>query len=300
MTNCWIIINGALHKHKLSGLHLFLAKSALSLNINTTIIKNDELLPLIKYDKASIVQVIKRPPPDFILFLDKDIILARYLELVGFKVFNSSFAIETCDNKLKTHLALVQNKLPAPLTFFSPFIYPKTELDSTAFITSIEKSLSYPLIIKEAFGSFGEQVYLIKTRCQFEQKITELQNTPFLVQELVKTSYGRDLRLYVVGDKCVCTVLRTANNDFRANAKLNATLTAYDPDTATVALACAATKAVNANFAGVDILFGANGPLVCEVNSNPYILGTYKATAFNVAIPIFKHCLKQIINVAKK
>ena len=43
---------------------------------------------------------------DFILFWDKDILLAKHLENLGLKVFNSSKAIELCDDKAKTALAL--------------------------------------------------------------------------------------------------------------------------------------------------------------------------------------------------
>ena len=43
---------------------------------------------------------------DFVVYLDKDKYLARILEKTGIRLFNRAAAIETCDDKMITHVAL--------------------------------------------------------------------------------------------------------------------------------------------------------------------------------------------------
>ena len=85
-----------------------------------------------------------------------------------------------------------------------------------------------------------------------------------------------------------------ASGDFRSNIAHGGSGEVYQLSSEEEALAVAAAHAVGADFAGVDLLLGENGPLVCEVNSNPHFTGTYKATGINLAIPIFEHILQKI------
>ena len=49
---------------------------------------------------------------DFAVYLDKDKYLGRMLELAGLRLFNCSDAVEKCDDKMLTYLALVGAGLP--------------------------------------------------------------------------------------------------------------------------------------------------------------------------------------------
>ncbi|MBR7089182.1 MAG: hypothetical protein IKI46_01640 [Lachnospiraceae bacterium] len=43
------------------------------------------------------------------------------------------------------------------------------------------------------------------------------------------------------------------------------------------------------DFAGVDVLFGKDGPIICEVNSNPHFKTTLECTGINMAEHIISH-----------
>lgn len=60
---------------------------------------------------------------DAVMFYDKDIILAKTLENMGLKVFNSSEAINNCDNKALTTLCTQKNNIPIPKTSIIPLIF---------------------------------------------------------------------------------------------------------------------------------------------------------------------------------
>ena len=98
--------------------------------------------------------------PDFALFFDKDIRLALQLEMLGLRLFNSAKAIKVCDDKTLTYLMLKPAGLPMPETILCPQTFPELGYGDMSFIDTVAESLSYPFVIKEGCGSFGQQVYL--------------------------------------------------------------------------------------------------------------------------------------------
>ena len=73
------------------------------------------------------------------------------------------------------------------------------------------------MVIKEAYGSFGEQVYLANSLEEANKIIDQIGYKDFLMQEYIATSKGRDIRINVVGDKAIVSMLRENKNDFRSN-----------------------------------------------------------------------------------
>lgn len=291
MKNCWIVVNGQLELPKFIELYDFIKIAAEKLCVTAHIVKNNELIACI--DQNGLSLQTSYVLPDFVVFMDKDIHLAEYLELMSIPVFNSSKAIEICDNKIRTHLALAKEDLPTPKTFFSPFLYDGMTQQNDVFFKAISEELGFPFVLKEARGSFGDQVYLMQTLPDFLQKAKDLGHTPFLMQEFVRSSSGRDIRLNVVGGNVVAAMLRESQNDFRANASQGGKLSPYSPTVTEIDLAIKAAKAVGADFAGVDLLFGETGPVICEVNSNAHLLNIYHTTEVNVADSMIKYCLSK-------
>ena len=59
-------------------------------------------------------------------------------------------------------------------------------------------------------------------------------------------------------------------------------------------LAIQAAAALGLDFAGVDLLPGPDGPLICEVNSNAQFHGLAAKTGVDVAGAIFSHIRQSI------
>lgn len=273
------------------------AAAALKLGIQLELIANDELYSCIENGKAMLKTASSLQNPKFILFLDKDIRLAKQLEKLGYKLFNSREVIENCDDKMLTAQILAGHGIRMPKTFFCPLYFNGTGTGKphSSFTSTVEKELGYPLVIKEAFGSFGAQVYLVHNREELVAKQKELIYTPHLYQEFIKSSLGRDVRIYVVGDQVVASMYRHSDIDFRANISNGGTATPYTPNEAFCQMAIEATKALGADFTGVDLMFGENEePILCEVNSNAHIKNIYDCTGIDVAEFIFKHILERI------
>lgn len=285
----WIIYNGFLTGDKFSDFAQMLHDAAQQYGHQTKMLKNNEIISLL-HESIAMLNTTPSDLPDYVIFTDKDIYLAKQLELLGIPVFNSAAAIETSDDKVKTYQALAAENIAIPQTIIAPKTYGLNEQYDINYLKLITEQLHFPLVVKEAFGSFGEQVYLVHNEKELQALVLQIHDRPFVFQQFIKTSYGKDLRLQVVGDKVVTAMQRISKNDFRANVTSGGRMEMYQPSHAEMSIAIAATKAVKADFAGVDLLFGENDtPIVCEVNSNAHIRNLLDCTGINAAHDIIKY-----------
>lgn len=231
---------------------------------------------------------------DFAVFWDKDHYLAKAIENAGVMVFNSAAAVKTCDSKAETYLALERAGVRIPETVFVPKTFENVGYTRFDFLERAEKTLGYPMVIKEFFGSFGKQVYLAETKESAKEIFRFVNGRPILLQKFVAESRGRDLRINVVGGKVVASIERRNDNDFRSNLSGGGTARAAAPTKEQEQAAINAVKAVGADWGGVDVLFGDGEPIVLEVNSNMHFLSTYTATGVDVSEYIAEYVLTNI------
>ena len=231
---------------------------------------------------------------DFYLFWDKDVRLAMQLEMLGKRLFNPAKAIALCDDKTLTHLALAKEDIPMPQTILCPQTFPSLGYPETDFLSRAGKALSWPLIIKEGCGSFGQQVYLAKDENEAAAILQKAAGVPLLFQQYIRECKGQDIRLYMVGGKCVAAMRRVNEADFRANIQIGGHAEAYTPTQEEIALAQKACRALSLDFAGVDLLQSEQGPLLCEVNSNAHFTALAALTGEDVAGAIFDHIREEL------
>lgn len=292
----WLIYNGGLISKKFLEINHMYISAAAKKGIELQPVKNNEIYSFVM-DNSLHVKKDGLFQPDFILFLDKDIRLAKQLEGLGYQLFNNANAIEICDDKIATFQTLANKRIRMPKTLFSPMMFPGTIDPNDQFIDRVEKEFDYPVVIKEAYGSFGEQVYLVKNREELVVKRHELLYRPHLYQQFISSSTGKDARLYVVGDQVVASMLRFNEKDFRANVTNGGMMQKFDPPQTFKGLAIKASQAVGADFSGVDLLFGDNDePIICEVNSNAHIKNVFDCTGIDVSEYIFDYILERIGN----
>src|SRR5699024_2517375 len=111
---------------------------------------------------------------DYIIFTDKDIYLAHQLEALGIRLFNSGVSVDISDDKIKTYQKLMKSNLPIPETLIAPKNFIKPIESNRKFIAQAIEHFGFPFIIKEAYGSFGEQVYLIKNNTDIEKALSKI------------------------------------------------------------------------------------------------------------------------------
>lgn len=285
MKNAWLVISGCIESSKFSEIYESLNNAATKRDIVFKIKKNSE------FTVSTVPEfIISEEKPDFILFWDKDVDLAYAFETLGIPVFNRARSIYICDDKFLTHRELSKFDIPMPKTFKLPFKYPKMDYKQDSFFDLIEEKLSYPMILKCTKGSFGEQVYLCDNRNEIIEKMNNHPYDSMIIQEYIKSEYGRDLRMYMVGNKLVSAITRNNENDFRANIHLGGYGLKYEANDKEIELAREIMKILKLDFAGIDFLFDENkNLLLCEVNSNAHFKELYEVSGINAAENIIEY-----------
>ena len=203
----------------------------------------------------------------------------RHFERMGVPVINSSDAIDNVKDKLYTHQILAQSNLDIPNTMLL-----KHPID----IDFVEKNIGFPVIVKKISGSYGRGVFLCEDKKQLNQLVTMAELTKksydIIIQEFIKDTWGKDLRVFVVNDKVVgCMMRQATDDDFRANLSRGGEGFPYEVNEQIEWLSSESSKALGLDIAGVDLLFQNGGYKICEVNSNPGFEGMENFTKKNIA-----------------
>lgn len=226
--------------------------------------------------------------PPVALFWDKDIRLAKLLEHSGLRLLNPAQSIEVCDDKTLTYLSL-KDLLPMPQTLLCPKTFEGLGYGQMEFLDQAALALGLPFVIKEGYGSYGSQVYLVHSVAEAKKLLSMLNPVPILFQKFVQESAGRDVRAYVVNGQVVAAMERiNLSGDFRANIADGGRGLPYALSKEEEEIALQACRLLNLDFAGVDLLFSKDGPLLCEVNSNAHFEALKTVTGLNPADSIAK------------
>lgn len=198
--------------------------------------------------------------PAFVLMRGYEEELSAHLERNGVRVINSTLSMHRSRNKFLTHQILVQQGIPTPRTLFNV----GREYDY-ACLSGIFGNSRF--VLKAAEGSKGEQVRLISSQSQLQDALDALDK-PCLAQEYIVESHGRDLRVWVIGDRVAGCVLRRSETRFVSNFSQGGKASAFPVNERIHNLAVGSARALGLEFAGADLLFCNGDYTVCEVNGN--------------------------------
>ena len=251
-----------------------------------------------KENKSSIlVYGNSAPLPDFIFprtgsgttYHIKAVI--RHFERMGVVVINTSDSIDNTKDKLYSHQILAQSNLDIPKTML---------LRHPIDVDFVEKHIGFPVIVKTISGSYGRGVFLAETKKQFKQLLTMAELTKksynIIIQEFVKDTWGKDLRVLVVNGKVIgCMMRQSKDDDFRANISRGGEGIPYEVNEQIEWLSTESAKALDLDIAGVDLLFDNGGYKICEINSNPGFEGMETYTKKNIAEEIVQFIISKYL-----
>jgi ribosomal protein S6--L-glutamate ligase len=170
--------------------------------------------------------------------------------------------------------------------------------DRRDILPAIERVGGAPVVIKLLEGTQGVGVILAETQKVAEAIIETLQsaNQNVLLQKFVSESRGKDIRAFVVGNRVVAAMRRTAQGqEFRSNVHRGGVAEPVDLDPVYRKTAIRAAHLLGLRVAGVDMLEGAEGPKVMEVNSSPGLQGIESASGVDVADSIIELVEDQVM-----
>ena len=106
----------------------------------------------------------------------------------------------------------------------------------------------------------------------------------FMVQEFIKESSGTDIRAFVVGNRVVAAMERTApDGEFRSNVHRGGRIEKVALTNEEMNIVTEASNILGLSVAGVDLMRSDRGPLILEVNSSPGLQGIESSSNGNVA-----------------
>ena len=233
---------------------------------------------------------------DFCVFLDKDKVAARMLERGGVRLYNSANAIEVCDDKMLTHVALANSGIDMPDCIYAPLCYNKSTQPDGRFLSEVEKFLGFPLVAKSNYGSLGAGVELIESAAQLNSYESKNILNAHFYQRYIDCG-GEDIRVIVVGGRYLCAMKRHNDSDFRSNIELGGKGEIYNADSGLIALCERVAAALKLDYCGIDILTDSSGKrYVCEVNSNAFFAAAERVCGVNVAKSYARYMLENCEN----
>ena len=213
--------------------------------------------------------------------------VVRQFEMMGVYPLNESVAISRSRDKLRSLQLLSRKGIGLPVTGFA-----HSTKDVEGLISTVGGA---PLVVKLLEGTQGIGVVLAETHKAAESVIDAFRgmDANILVQEFIKEAGGSDIRCFVIGDRVVASMKRTAaEGEFRSNLHRGGTAESIRLTPEERSTAVRAAKTMGLRVAGVDMLRSNHGPVVLEVNSSPGLEGIEEASGIDVASRIITYIEK--------
>lgn len=260
--------------------------------IEIDVINPDDVDLIVTQDDRKSVRVKGEvcPLPDFLLprmgagTTYFALAVIRHLERLGVYTINSAQSIDIVKDKLYTQQILAQHNLPVPKTMLVK--YPVN-------VDLVEEKLGFPVVVKTLSGSQGSGVFLSETKANFTDLMefinTNKQKANIMLQEFIRSSYGRDLRVFTIGGRVVACMQRISKTgDFKANFSRGGIVEPYPITPEIEWLALETSRVLGLDIAGIDLLFDGEHFKICEANSAPGFEGIERSCGTNIAGEIYQ------------
>lgn len=224
----------------------------------------------------------QKDTPSFIVNRSRNSNIAYEMEARGIRLINPARVTKIGNDKQRSYELAEQLGIP-----YMPYITIEWEEynallsdDDTHSITGSPewKNLSdkandfgYPLVLKPIDGHGGSFVYLIRNEDEFQSAFQDICTgyrrhpyTKFLIQRCADV-LGSDLRIYMIGNKILASMLRSSGNDFRANFSLGAKAYVHTLSREERFMAEELAEALPSDFIGIDLMYHNGGPVFNEI-----------------------------------
>ncbi len=218
--------------------------------LEVSVVTREEIIFGIRDSRLSLSAASQPLLPACAVVRTNDPLLSRQLEGMGIPVFNNAAIARLCNDKRLTH-QMVSGLFPMLDTVF---LHPG----------ETRCPLPYPVVVKAARSNGGRQVHLAQNENAFRQALASIAPDDALVQPLCDT-LGRDVRVYMLGQEVVRTMMRVSESDFRSNLGLGASTRPFDPGQEALDLARHVAQTLDAGLIGVDFLFHQGRLLFNEI-----------------------------------
>jgi len=223
--------------------------------------------------------------PDFLIVRADVPLFSKRLESLGFLVFNNAYLSQIANDKEKTLCLAKAHNIPVPETCFAT---KKTAIE-------LARKLSFPLVIKPLDGHGGADVFMLQNEAELAALIPGYEHARFLLQRPV-SELGKDLRVYVVGNRIIAGMLRSRADDFRSNYCLGGTASRYDFSAEELALVNRAISLFDVDYAGFDFMFDQGQMVLNEIEDVVGARMLYHETDIDIVALYLEHIMNKVQN----
>ena len=201
----------------------------------------------------------------------------RLLEASGVHCINSAEVAKICGDKILTSVALKEAGVRQP-----PVRVAFTEESALAAI----EELGYPVVLKPAVGSWGRLLSKVNDResaeaiLEHKALLGSYHHSIFYIQKFVEKK-GRDIRSFVIGDKCIAAIYRSSDH-WITNTARGATAAGCEVTTKVADISLAAANAVGGGVLAVDLFENDGVFSVNEVNYTMEFRNSIQTTGVNI------------------
>lgn len=212
----------------------------------------------------------------------------RLLESAGVRCLNSYHVAQVCGDKILTAVALREHGVPQPEA--------RVAFTDESALQAIEE-IGYPVVLKPAVGSWGRLLAKVNDReaaeaiLEHKRILGSYHHSIFFVQKYIDKP-GRDLRCFVVGDRCIAAIYRTSPH-WKTNTALGGVASGAPVTAELGELAVSAARAVGGGMVGVDVLESDDGLLVNEVNYTMEFSNSIDTTGVDIPGHIVDYTIAQ-------
>lgn len=213
--------------------------------------------------------------------------VVKQFEALGMYTVNSCDSIAQSRDKMTCLQVLTAAGLQVPATVLSR--------SHRGLKAAVEAAGGMPVVLKVLEGTQGVGVMLVHTPISLGSVLDTLHSLDedVIIQRFIAEGAGRDYRAFVIGDKVVAAMLRTApEGEFRSNIHRGGEGRLVKLPAEFERAAVKAAHAVGLGVAGVDLMESNSGPQILEVNSSPGFEGIERATGLNIASMMIKHIVR--------
>ncbi|MCM1441415.1 MAG: ATP-grasp domain-containing protein [Roseburia sp.] len=238
-----------------------------NIELRLAIVKNDEIKSIEKTDFA----IVRTISPN----------INKLLENLGVRVFNNYKTSFVANSKWETYLMCEKLKIPT--------------MDTLYCFDTIDLQ-NFPYVIKSCSGHGGTEVFWVDSLERFIQIKTYFQslNKDFIIQKPC-SDLGKDMRIYIMGNEIVASILRYNEKDFKSNYSLGGKVKKVNPTNYQLDIIKKIVSHLNSDYIGIDFIFD-NG--IWVLNEIEDVVGArmlYKTTNIDIANKYVNYIYRKLL-----
>lgn len=226
---------------------------------------------LVLTDKAVVPDLIKEKP-DFVIMRVMRPDLSQVFEEAGIRVFNPAAVSRICNHKGRTYNFMKMVGVPILKTWNSLNLWK-------------ERQGTFPAVVKPAMGHGGIGVTKVTNEKELETAVKQMPQYPggdYVIQQMASEP-GKDLRVYIMGDRIVAAMLRSSDEDFRSNFCLGGKAERYELSEEEEAQVRRIMELLPFDYVGIDFLFHEGKLIFNEIEDAVGARMLYTSTDIDIA-----------------